>query len=88
MTYHKIVNETRATITHQVDTSDARTCCGCLAYHTGSALCRELRQDGTCQKRIDARARMMAVIASLINLAIVHHQETTVGPIVARLLGK
>jgi len=74
------------TIDYQVDTSDPATCIGCLAYRTGSALCRELRHAGACQKRIDARLRLLAVVVRLVNLAIIHHRETTVGPVIARLL--
>ena len=86
MTYHKIVNETRATITQQIDRSDPTTCVGCLGYTVGSALCRELRQGDACQKRTDARLRLLAVVTELVNLAIVHHREQTIGPIIAQLL--
>ena len=82
-----MTTELYATISHQVDTSDPKTCVGCLAYRTGSALCRELRQGDACQKRIDARLRLLAVVTELVNLAIIHHQEGTIGPIIARLLG-
>lgn len=86
MTYHKIVNETRATITQQIDRSDPSTCVGCIGYTIGSALCRELRDGDACQKRIDARLRLLAVVSTLINLAIIHHQEGTIGPVIAQLL--
>ena len=77
---------THTTIDYQIDTSDPKTCAGCLAYRTGSALCRELRDGDACQKRIDARLRLLAVVVDLINLAIVHHQEAAIGPIIAQLL--
>ena len=86
MTYHKTVNELHATITHQNDTSDARVCVGCIGYTVGSALCRELRQGDACQKRLEARLRLLAVVTELVNLAIVHHREQTIGPIIAQLL--
>lgn len=77
------------TIVQHINThlhSDPATCVGCAAFSVSSAWCRELRQDSTCQKRIEARDRMLSVIVQLVSLAIAHKAD--LGPIVKMLLNE
>lgn len=66
--------------------SNPATCVGCAAFGVSSAWCRELRQDGTCQKRLDARDRMLSMVVQLVGLAVAHKAD--LGPIVNALLNE
>ena len=66
--------------------SDPTTCVGCAAAGVSSKWCATLRRGDACQKRIEARSRLLDVVVELIALAIMHHRETMIGPIVRALL--
>ena len=48
------------------------TCTGCVAYRVGGWLCKELRDEGTCQKMCAERMHTLDVVVQLVALAVEH----------------
>ena len=48
------------------------TCAECVAYRVGGWLCKELRDEGTCQKMCAERMHTLDVVVQLVALAVEH----------------